>query len=68
MLLPTRLQRLEQSVYWRQFQDYARNGIWLVFGSIQVFGVGFQSTTGYEQILNDGWDIQADAGGVVTHW
>ena len=46
------------------FQDYSRNGIWLVFGSMQIFGVGFQSTTGYEQILNDGWDIQADSGGV----
>ena len=46
------------------FQDYARNGIWLVFGSMHIFGVGFQSTVGYEQILNDGWDIQADSGGV----
>lgn len=46
------------------FQDYSRNAIWIVFGSVQVFGVGFQSTVGYEQILNDGWDIQADSGGV----
>lgn len=46
------------------FQDYSRNAMWIVFGSVQVFGVGFQSTVGYEQILNDGWDIQADSGGV----
>ncbi len=64
LLLPARLQRAEQSVYGRNFQDYSRNAIWLVFGSIQLFGVGFQSTAGYEQILNDGWDIQADSGGV----
>lgn len=47
------------------FQDYSRHGIQLIFGSLHVYGVGFQSTAGFEQIVNDGWDIVADSGGVA---
>lgn len=46
------------------FQNYTKHGIQLVFGSLHLFGVGFQSVSGYQQILNDGWDIVADSGGV----
>lgn len=45
------------------FQNYTRNGMEIVFGGVHVIGVGFQSTAGYEQIKNDGWDIKADSGG-----
>lgn len=44
-------------------QDYTKHGIKLVAGSLSVYGTGFQSTHGYTQIMNDGWDISAqDAG------
>lgn len=46
------------------FQSYDRCGIELVFGSLHVYGVAFQSTEGWKQISNDGWDIKADSGGV----
>ncbi|MCC6509768.1 MAG: hypothetical protein IT423_11710 [Pirellulaceae bacterium] len=46
------------------FQNYSRHGMQIIFGGIHVFGVGFQSTKGFEQIVNDGWDIVADSGGV----
>lgn len=45
------------------FQAYSKNGIEVICGSVQVLSVGFQSTTGYQQILNDGWDIKSTAGG-----
>lgn len=38
-------------------QGYSRNGIYVVGGTISVYGVGFQSTKRYTQIENDGWDI-----------
>lgn len=46
------------------FQNYSKNGIELVCGSLHLFSVGFQSTAGYAQLDNDGWDIKADSGGV----
>lgn len=45
------------------FQLYPRNGIELVFGSIQILGTGFQSTMPMEQIRNGGWDICGPFGG-----
>ena len=46
------------------FQSYQKHGIYIAAGSIYLFSVGFQSTYGYEQIINDGYDINADSGGV----
>lgn len=44
-------------------QNYSKNGIQIAFGSVNVYGTGFQSTKSYTQILNDGWDIVSDQGG-----
>jgi hypothetical protein len=44
-------------------QNYTTNGIYLVDGSIEVFGTSFESTKGYTQIVNNGYDISAQAGG-----
>jgi hypothetical protein len=44
-------------------QNYTKNGIYLVAGSLKVLGTSFESTTGYTQILNGGCDIQASAAG-----
>lgn len=46
------------------FQWYSTNGILLIAGSVQIYSIGFQSTLGYTQIINDGWDINFSAGGV----
>ena len=45
------------------FQSYFTHGIYIIAGSVQVFSVGFQSTLGYTQIINDGYDINANSGG-----
>jgi hypothetical protein len=45
-------------------QNYTKHGIYLNAGSIQVYTVSFESTHGYEQIVNDGFDFNADSGGV----
>ena len=45
------------------FQNYTKHGILSTFGSFHLYGVGFQSTTGIEQVKNDGWDISAFHGG-----
>lgn len=55
---------LNNQFYGGNFQGYSKDGIRAVFGSFHVHGVGFQSTTGIEQIYNDGWDIRSDSGGV----
>lgn len=39
-------------------------GLGIVVGSANVYSMGFQSTIGYDQIVNDGWDIYAAGGGV----
>lgn len=44
-------------------QNYPKNGIYLVAGSVKVLGTSFESTTGYTQILNGGCDIQASSAG-----
>jgi hypothetical protein len=46
------------------FQNYPKNGVFLVAGSLNLFSVGFQSTYQYRQILNDGFDINASSAGV----
>jgi hypothetical protein len=45
-------------------QNYPRNGIYLVAGSIKILGMSFESTTGYTQIDNGGCDITANSAGV----
>lgn len=44
-------------------QDYPVNGILLNSGSVKIFGMSFESTFGYQQILNSGCDIQASSAG-----
>lgn len=46
------------------FQSYKKHGIYIIAGSIQIFSVAFQSTYHYEQIVNDGYDIDASSAGV----
>lgn len=45
-------------------QNYPKNAIELIAGSVKVLGMSFESTTGYTQIANGGCDIQASAAGV----
>lgn len=45
-------------------QGHQKHGIYIIAGSIQVYSVGFQSTYAYTQIVNDGYDINANASGV----
>ena len=44
-------------------QNYPKNAIELIAGSVKILGMSFESTTGYTQILNGGCDIQASAAG-----
>jgi hypothetical protein len=46
------------------FQSYPNNGMYFGTGSAQLFSVGFQSTQGYTQVLNGGYDISMAGGGV----
>lgn len=43
--------------------NYDRCGIELNCGSINVYGMAFQSQAGVKQIYNDGWDIACHIGG-----
>jgi len=45
-------------------QNYSTNGVYLLAGSIAIFGTSFESGHGYEQILNGGCDINASSAGV----
>ena len=45
------------------FQSYLKNGIYVTGGTIAVINTGFQSTVGYKQIENDGWDIHVGSSG-----
>jgi|GEM_PF-5111138 len=45
-------------------QDFNKNGLYVNVGSFNMFGTTFESTAGYEQYLNDGWDIRVGDGGV----
>jgi hypothetical protein len=45
-------------------QSYETDCVQLIEGSIGLFKVSFESTFGYQQILNGGWDIDASSGGV----
>lgn len=44
------------------FQAFPKHGI-TAFGSLNVFSCAFQSTYGYAQVLNGGWDINIANGG-----
>lgn len=46
------------------FQGHQKHGIYIEAGSVYLLSVGFQSTYGYTQIINDGFDINANFGGV----
>lgn len=48
-------------------QMYDRCALEMVFGSFHVFGMAFQSRSGIQQILNGGYDILAEGGGVNDH-
>ncbi len=45
-------------------QDYLTSCVVLQAGSLGIFKVSFESTHGYSQVLNDGWDIDASLAGV----
>lgn len=47
-------------------QNYQRNGLWAVGAPIGVLNMGFQSTVGYHQFKNDGWDIRVGDSGAYT--
>jgi hypothetical protein len=44
-------------------QNYTKHCVYLIAGSIGIFKVSFESTTGYTQIENDGFDIDASSAG-----
>ncbi len=44
-------------------QNYSKHGIYLNAGSVQVFGLSFESTSGYTQLANGGCDIDASSAG-----
>jgi hypothetical protein len=46
-------------------QGYTKHGIYVVLGTIAIINTGFQSVTGYTQILNDGYDIKIGEGGAT---
>lgn len=45
------------------FQSYPKDGVLLNGGSMNIFSVGFQSTFGYTQVANGGFDIHVGAAG-----
>lgn len=45
-------------------QSYQKNGIEIAAGNVNVFGTSFESTYGYIQVINGGYDINASAAGV----
>ena len=51
--------------YGGNFQGYTKHGAFLLAGSIMFIMTGFQSTTGYTQVINGGFDIHAASGGVA---
>lgn len=54
---------LNNTIVGGNFQGYPIYGIYLVAGSINVFSTGFQSTYGYQQMLNGGYDIDTAVAG-----
>jgi len=54
---------LQNTVLGGNFQSHPKHGVLLVGGSVNLYGTGFQSTYGYEQIANDGFDIDCSAAG-----
>lgn len=55
---------LNNQFYGGNFQSYTKHGMYIQFGSVHLYNIGFQSTTGIEQIDNDGWDVWCAAGGI----
>ncbi len=53
------------NIFWGgDFIGNQKDGIYINAGSIAVYGTSFESTNGYQQVLNDGYDINANTGGV----
>ena len=55
---------LNNTFHGGDFQNYSKHAIYLVAGSVNLFSPTFESTVGYTQILNGGWDIDASSAGV----
>jgi hypothetical protein len=55
---------LNNAFHGGDFQHYSKHAIQLIAGSVSLFATTFESTVGYQQILNDGWDIDASSAGV----
>lgn len=54
---------LANTIVGGNFQSYTKHGIYVDSGTIAVLNTGFQSTAGYTQILNEGYDIHVGDGG-----
>lgn len=66
LLYITGFNALNNTVIGGNFQVYGRAAAIVDFGSAHFYSVGFQSTTGYTQILNGGYDIEAFNGGAYS--
>lgn len=58
------LNTINNNFYGIDVQAYAKHGMKITGGSINLFGFSFESTNAYTQILNGGWDIDASTSGV----
>lgn len=58
---------LANTIIGGNFQNYPKHGIQIVAGQVMVINTGFQSTYGYTQILNGGFDIDASSAGTGEH-
>lgn len=54
----------DNAIYGGDCQVYSKNGIESANSPISIFGMSFQSTTGYQQIVNGGFDIYMGDSGV----
>ncbi len=55
---------IDNKFYGGDFQNYSMHGIYCDAAPISVYSTSFESTYGYTQYLNGGWDIFQHAAGV----
>lgn len=58
---------LANTIIGGNIQNYPKHGIQLNAGQVVVINTGFQSTYGYTQITNGGFDIDASSAGAGEH-
>lgn len=54
---------LNNTIFASDMQDYSKHGAYFLAGAAGFYYTSFESTTGYTQILNGGYDIDASASG-----